>query len=60
MNMFKSTHQFLEKKEAYELPSTRIIQINVRCNVLTGSNGENLTMRAYGTGAGEEVDGFWD
>lgn len=62
MNMFKSTHHFLdEKKEVYELPSTRIIHLHTSGAMMQAvSNGQNLTMRAYGSGAGEEAEGFWD
>lgn len=45
-------------KKKYLTPEVSMTYETFEQNIL--SNGEDLNMRDYGTGAGEDIDDFWD
>ena len=45
-------------KKIYLSPEAEVAWVTIEKNIL--SNGENLSMRDYGTGTGEDVDNFWN
>ena len=47
-------------KKKYLTPEMEVVRISTQAAILTISNGENLTMRTYGTAEGEDADSFWN
>ena len=44
-------------KKKYLIPEVDVTWVGIESSIL--SNGENLNVRAYGSAAGEDEEGFW-